>query len=466
MSKKISFTRNVFYGSRRVKFFVSSAKKWRSLIILCALVLIMTGCGGWWRSKAPTTTAAESNNGNVRGASPEEADISESVIRELEDRVKRDPEDFIAFNKLAGYYLQRLRETGNVQYLELTTRAAQSSLKILPAEQNAGAINALAQAEFAAHDFAAARDHAQQLISLQPGKSYPYQILSDALLELGDYEGAEKNFDRVRQGGEQVGALTRLAHLDTLHGRSDEARRRISSALALAIEEVPRSRETIAWCQWQLGELAFAKGDYETAESRYNESLKTLPDYYRALGGLGRVQAARGNVDGAIQQYQAAVKRLPDPSFIAMLGDLYKVSGRDNEATAQYALVEKIARLNALNGALYNRQLALFYADHDMKADEAYALASKEYEVRRDIYGADAVAWTALKAGKLDKAKVAIKEALRLGTQDAKLFYHAGMIARSSGDETLARNFLNQALQLNPQFDALQARVARKALES
>ncbi len=50
-------------------------------------------------------------------------------------------------------------------------------------------------------------------------------------------------------------------------------------------------------------------------------------------------------------------------------------AGRKREADAQYALVEQIGRLSALNGALYNRQLALFYADHDVKAEEAYRLA-------------------------------------------------------------------------------------------
>jgi len=106
---------------------------------------------------------------------------------------------------------------------------------------------------------------------------------------------------------------------------------------------------------------------------------------------------------------------------------------------------------------VHNRQLALFHADHDLKADAAYANATREYSVRRDVYGADAVAWTALKAHKVDEAQAAIKKALRLGTQDAKLFYHAGMIARAAGDETAARGHIKRALALSPQFDPLQA---------
>jgi Tfp pilus assembly protein PilF len=148
------------------------------------------------------------------------------------------------------------------------------------------------------------------------------------------------------------------------------------------------------------------------------------------------------------------------------LGDLYKLAGRDKEAEAEYALVEQIAHLNQVNGALYNRQQALFYADHDINTEEAYANALKEYAARRDIYGADAVAWTALKAGKVAEARAAIKEALRLDTQDARLFYHAGMIARAADDRSAAGDYLSRALALNPQFDPLQASIARRALAS
>jgi Tfp pilus assembly protein PilF len=100
-----------------------------------------------------------------------------------------------------------------------------------------------------------------------------------------------------------------------------------------------------------------------------------------------------------------------------------------------------------------------------LKPGEGYANALREYGLRRDIYGADAVAWTALKAGKIAQAQSAIKEALRLGTKDARLFYHAGMIAQAAGDKRGARDYLKRALALNAQFDPLQAPIARKALE-
>jgi len=38
------------------------------------------------------------------------------------------------------------------------------------------------------------------------------------------------------------------------------------------------------------------------------------------------------------------------------------------------------------------------------------------------------------------------------------------MIAQAGGDRALATSFLKQALDLSPEFDPLQARIARKAL--
>ena len=120
--------------------------------------------------------------------------------------------------------------------------------------------------------------------------------------------------------------------------------------------------------------------------------------------------------------------------------------------------------MSEASGNLYNRQQALFHADHDFKPEESYANALPEYAVRKDIYGAEAVAWTALKAGKLSQAQAVMNEALRLGTQDARLLYHAGMIADAAGDKASASDYLKRALTLNPQFDPLQAPIARKTL--
>jgi tetratricopeptide (TPR) repeat protein len=130
-----------------------------------------------------------------------------------------------------------------------------------------------------------------------------------------------------------------------------------------------------------------------------------------------------------------------------------------------YDLVEYIGQLNAVNKVIYNRELAYFYADHETKLDAALALARAEYEMRRDVYGHDALAWALYKAGRWQESLAPMEEALELGTRDAKLFFHAGMIHRAAGNTVRAREYLARALATNPHFHVLHAAVAARALD-
>lgn len=431
-----------------------------AISLLCNSILTL-GCGAW--------SSAESKRSSVPVPSasplPSDQQAAEGAIRFLEARVKNDPDDFIAHNKLADYYLQRLRETGNLEYLALTRRTVSASLKAMPAEQNTAGVGLLAQVEFTSHEFAASRDVAKRLIGIESHRSYPFQLLGDALLELGDYQDAERAYREMeRRESFNVRIAVRFGRLAMLRGETDEARKLYIQAIGFAIEEVPRSRESVAWCHWQLAELEFGSGNYDKAGESYQASLVTFPDYYRALAGLGRVRAAQGDTEGAIGHFERAVQILPDPSFLASLGDLYLLAGRTRDAETQFQLVEKIGQIGESGGSVYDRQLANFYADHDLQIEKAYRLAMREYELRKDVHGADTLAWTALKAGKIVDAQKTIKEAMRLGTKDARLFYHAGMIEHASGNRKAGDDLLGRALKLSPQFDPRQAMIARKTL--
>ena len=93
---------------------------------------------------------------------------------------------------------------------------------MLPAEHNPGGLALLAQSAYGAHDFAAARDHATRLAAIAPRESYPYHVLGDALLELGDYERAAAAFERLGRLEQfrTAATETRLARLALLRGET------------------------------------------------------------------------------------------------------------------------------------------------------------------------------------------------------------------------------------------------------
>src|SRR5215204_380228 len=106
-------------------------------IQLAALILagvILSGC-----QVAETSSVITAPVPETVAAAPAKEPANET-IRFLEERIKRDPEDHIAHNKLASEYLQRLRETGDITYLDLAGRSAKASLSVLPAEQNKGGL--------------------------------------------------------------------------------------------------------------------------------------------------------------------------------------------------------------------------------------------------------------------------------------------------------------------------------------
>jgi len=183
------------------------------------------------------------------------------------------------------------------------------------------------------------------------------------------------------------------------------------------------------------------------------------------LAGLAQLRAAQKRYDEAIDLYQKAIAILPMPDYAAALGDINAKIGRQGQAKQQYELVEYIGRLSILNKVLYNRELAYFYADHDIKLKESLELAQRELDYRRDIYAYDVVGWNLYKNGKAEEARDAIEKALSLGTRDARLFYHAGMIYHSLHAKDKAKEYLACALSTNPFFHPIFAETAAQALK-
>ena len=145
-----------------------------------------------------------------------------------------------------------------------------------------------------------------------------------------------------------------------------------------------------------------------------------------------------------------------------LLGDIYTKQSNGEKAKQQYDLVEVIEQKIGVNND--QKRLALLWADHDLKLDEALAITKRESELRKDIFTADALAWTLYKKGQLTDAKAAITNAMNLKSNDARILYHAGMIEKDLGNQKEAKQLLEQALKLNPRFDLIQSENAEKAL--
>lgn len=377
-------------------------------------------------------------------------------------RFDRDPRDFISLTYLAGAYISQGRETGDIAAYQKAEVALREALTLNDNYETALAY--LATVRLMQHEFRDALDLAQRVYAFDPGALQALATIGDAQLELGNYAEAEAAYRQLAAQRPSPPVYSRLARLAWLQNRPEEAINEMQRAVSQA-EALGLTPQSLAWYQFQLGELYFNTGQIEQAEQYYITLLEIFPNYYLGLVGLGKVRAAQGDFESAIAHYEQATAAIPQPDFLASLGNLYLLTGQPHKTQIQYDTVEYIGRLSELNQQIYNRQLAYFYADHDLHLDKALALATAELEVRRDIYGFDAAAWAYYKNGQLDQAQKMIEQAMQLGTPDASLYYHAGMIAQARENTSEAERLLTRSLTINPYFDPLQASIAQATLE-
>ncbi|MEZ5424763.1 MAG: tetratricopeptide repeat protein [Pyrinomonadaceae bacterium] len=416
--------------------------------VAAVLILLALTAGSCVRQEASSTKNPEK---------APEIRAEDAGIRAARELIEKMPDSSLGYNRLAVAYIRRARETGDFSLNQKAETAVGRSLEIDPENFEAKKIKASLLLTF--HRFDEALEFGRRLQREHPRDSFFYGVLTDANNELGNYEEAVENIQMMVDLRPDMSSYSRVGLVRSLHGDHDGAIEALETAARIAD---PEDLEAQSWCLVHLGDEFYKTGRFEEAEKRYDAALKLLPDYHLALAAKGKARAAAGDHAQAITFYRRSLERVPLTETVIRLGDLYVKTGEREKAEKQYELAEAIEK-NL--GNIDQRRLALLWADRDMKLDEALEIARREREKRRDIRTADILAWCLYKKGIYGEAQTAIKDALRLKTNDALIFYHAGMIEKASGNKRAAAEFLRKALELNPAFDVIQAEEARKALE-
>jgi len=371
--------------------------------------------------------------------------------------------DFLSATNLGLLYEARARLSGDVSDYERANQALDRALAIEPGHLPAQL--ARARVLLANHDFAAALDGARAIEDAAPDQPAVLALIADAQLALGDIDAAERIFIRLTEVVPGPPVSARLAQVAFLRGHSGQALELAERAF-FGAEAAGLAGPSLSWYAQFCATIAGATGQPETALRWSDRALGLWPQSYVASAVRGRVLARMGRVDEAIMWYERSAAIVPQPATLAGLGDLYAVRGDDDAAAAQYAAVEALIQLAATGEQVYAREFVHFLVDHGRDPAAALEMAEAELRLRRDIYAHDAVAWALMANDRAREADEMMARALALGTADAMLYYHAGVIARSVGDDARARQLLTSALSQPAALDPLAARRARAELDA
>ena len=370
-------------------------------------------------------------------------------------QVRKTPANAVAWVNLGDLLAQALRDSADARYYDFAESAYQRALELNP--QSADAMTGMAWVTGGRHLFDQSIAWAERALALDAANAAALGILGDASVELGDYEKAFEQYQKMMDLRPDLSSWSRGAHLLWLTGDRSKA----MWLMERAIKAGAPFAENTAWCRAKLATMQFHDGAYVPAAQTLAPALAADSRNTHVLLAAGRIAAARQDFSAARKHYETILDAGPNHEALAALGDLAAQEG-DAEAAEEYFV--QVEALHRAGGAHDHMQMAKFYADHDRNPVEALRLA-EQHKLTRNVLEADVLAWVYFKNGDQPRAIEAIKRALSRNTPDAEMHFHAGMIADAAGDRASAQKHLQQALSFSPQFSVRQAPIAVKTLD-
>src|SRR5258706_411678 len=211
-----------------------------------------------------------------------------------------------------------------------------------------------------------------------PTEPMAWGHLSDALLELGDLERAERAAQTMMDLKPDLPAYSRASYFQWLGG---DVRAAVESArLAIDAGGDRENAEPRAWSLVQAAMLFWHVGDYDGADAGFEQALAVVRDYPPALVGRGRVAMAHGDASRAADFFRRAHERSPLVETAWLLGDALETEGDAQGAQASFARAERDGKRSD------RRTLSLLYSTRDEKPSDALRLGEEERTTRGEPY--------------------------------------------------------------------------------
>lgn len=362
----------------------------------------------------------------------------DAEIAKLQEQIKDAPRSTALIGRLGWTFVTKARISNDPGFYKLAEQCATIVLAQSPDEPDATLLRG--HIDDALHRFHDAEMVARSLIARREFV-FDYALLGDALMEQGHLAEAVVAYQKMVDLKPCLQTYSRVAHMRWLKGD-------LAGAIAAARVAVSSGSftepEPLAWASTQLALYLLQQNEVADAFAASQEASRFVPNYAPALLIRGRASLAQGKLPEAVVDLQRAADLSPLPQYLWTLADALRAKGQLQDAD----VVEK--KLRATGMANDPRTLSLFLASRATDAPTALRLAQAELRDRQDVLTHDAMAWAEFANGHIAEAQREASLAMAEGTQDARIFYHAGVIAASSGKTLDALTLLNKADQYAP----------------
>src|SRR6204780_406765 len=419
-----------------------------AFLIFAALVL----CTIFLKYKNSQSTSYDLLDRRDAASNGKEWELIQKYASTLLQSLEKNPADAKSSLALAAIFIQEARVTGNyVYYDKAAMKYVNNVLKI--DSNNFDALTFKALIYLSQHHFADGLAIAEKAKQINPYNAFIYGMLVDGNVEMGNYDSAVANSDRMVSIRPDLKSYSRISYLREIYGDYPGA----IEAMKMAVDAGAPGDEATEWTRVQLGHLYENTGDLKSAEMHYTIALNERAGYAYALAGLARIALGSKDYVKAISYYEQANVSVTDYSFKEELVEAYKLSGHKEKGDALANDVIKGMSKDAQSGQ--NDENIGHYADRELayaylkinNYDKALEHALLEYNRRPDnIDVNETVAWVYYCKGEYSKALPYLKVALKTNSKNPTLLCHAGLIYEKVGERALAKNQLQSALQSNP----------------
>lgn len=355
------------------------------------------------------------------------------------------PADYAGYNLLAAALVGRAEQASDARLFAQAEDAVRKSLRLAPNNFDAEKIEA--SILLGQHEYPAALEAAKTLNQREPDDVLVYGVLTDANVELGNYQDAEVAAQwmlNLRPGNRP--ALIRAAHLRELFGDAEGA----YQLMELAYQSTPptdtRERALILA---EMGHFLLASAGTEAAEKLLQQTLTLFPNCSSGLEELAQIRITQKRYAEAVPLLQQRYQAVPRTDNLYDLAEGLQLASRNSEAAKAFADFETKALAESVRMDNSNRDLVFYYADHAHQPAKALKIAAQEYAWRHDVYTLDAYAWALHVNGQDAEARKQIEAALAVGIHNSTIFEHAGEIALKQGDVIAAERYLGASASLH-----------------